>query len=149
MKTMSFLRTFIIIASVCLFSFKCEDTIDPSDQTAPQITILTPSEGATFYTEGGVDTPIDLVMNAIASDSSNIKMGYIRVYDSYGAEKHDHDEFAALQGVASLTEVYSSFSTTVPGEYTIEFGFEDVNNNLATATRNVICVFSEESEGEN
>jgi hypothetical protein len=123
--------------------------MDPLDETEPTITIVLPNENATFYTEGGIDTPTSLVMNATATDNANIKDAFIRVYNSSGEEVHFHMELAATQGIPTLTEVYSSFSTNVPGEYIIEFGFTDVNNNIATATRNVICVFSEESEGEN
>jgi hypothetical protein len=123
--------------------------MDPLDETEPTITIVLPNENATFYTEGGIDTPTSLVMNATATDNANIKDAFIRVYNSSGEEVHFHMELAATQGIPTLTEVYSSFSTNVPGEYIIEFGFTDVNNNIATATRNVICVFSEESDGEN
>lgn len=146
---MSLFRAFVIVVSVCLFSFRCDGTMDPLDETEPTITIVLPNENATFYTEGGIDTPTSLVMNATATDNANIKDAFIRVYNSSGEEVHFHMELAATQGIPTLTEVYSSFSTNVPGEYIIEFGFTDVNNNIATATRNVICVFSEESEGEN
>lgn len=149
MKTMSFFRTFIIVASVCLLSGQCDSTVDPLDETAPVITVLLPNENATFYTEGGVESPTSLVLNATATDDANIKIAYVRVYDSNDVEVHYHVELAATQGIPSITEVYSSFSTTIPGNYTIEFGFRDVNDNLATVTRNATCILSEEGEGEN
>ena len=142
MKTMSFFRMFIVVASVCLLSGQCDSTIDPSDETAPQITIVSPNQNAVFYTVGGVDSPTSLVTNATATDDANIKEAYIRVYDSNGVEVDIHQEIAAIQQVTSINEVYSSFSTVESGEYTIEFSFEDVN--VATATRNVTCVFSDD-----
>lgn len=145
---MSFFRMFIVVASVCLLSGQCDSTIDPSDETAPEITILSPSQNAVFYTVGGVDTPTSLVANATATDDANIKEAYIRVYDSNDVEVDIHEELAALQQVSSINEVYSSFSTIEAGEYTIEFSFEDVNGNIATAIRNVTCMLSESGGDE-
>ena len=84
-----------------------------------------------------------------ATDNANIKDAFIRVYNSNGEEVHFHMELAATQGIPSITEVYSSFSTNIPGNYTIEFGFTDVNNNLGTVTQSATCIFSEGGEGEN
>ena len=67
MKTISFFRAFIVVASVCLLSLKCDDSMDPSDETKPVITVVLPNENAVFYTEGGMDTPTSLVMNATSN----------------------------------------------------------------------------------
>jgi hypothetical protein len=143
MKTKLIIKAILLIGMTSLYSFRCSPSADPSDDTGPEITIVSPQENATFYTETGVDTPSFIIANATAIDDSDIKMAYVRVFNSDNIEVYYHSELAALTGMPNVGEIYTSFSTDQPGIYTIHFIFEDINDNESVVVREVTCLLSE------
>jgi hypothetical protein len=146
MKTTLSIKLMLLVLFVSLCSFKCgNDTIevDPEDLTAPQITIVTPNANATFYTDGGMDSPDYVILQATATDDSTIVKGSVTVLNSAGQEVYYYEETAATQNNQSITTIYTSFRTTNPDTYTLLYEFEDSNANDAQVTIQVTCLFSE------
>jgi hypothetical protein len=131
--------------SLCSFKCKTDDVIEinPEDLAAPEITIITPNENATFYTDGGMDSPDYLILQANATDASTIIRGSVTVKNSAGAEVYYYEETAATQNNATITTVYTSFRTTEPGTYSLIYEFEDSNENVSQVSIVATCIFSE------
>lgn len=151
MRTSTFFRSFSLVICFSLFSFKCSDdgpVMIEGDEDAPAITIVNPDEGDVFYTDGGVDTPDYVILEATASDESTITIGSATVYNNNDEQVYYYDETSVTQNNSSITTIYSSFRTLTPGNYSIVFEFEDANGNSSTITRNVVCLFSETTDDE-
>lgn len=146
MKTTLSIKLILCVLFISLCSFKCQRDdiieINPEDLTAPEITIVTPNENATFYTDGGMNSPDYVILQATASDESTIIKGSVTVKNSAGAEVYYYEETAATQNNASITTIYSSFRTTEPGMYTLIYEFEDSNGNTNSISIQVNCVYS-------
>lgn len=153
MKTTLSIKLILLGLLISLCSFKCKTDdvidIDPEDLTAPEITIVTPNANATFYTEGGIDTPDYVVLQATATDDSTIIKGSVTVKNSAGEDVYYYEETAATQNNASITTIYTSFRTTEPGIYSLVYEFEDSNANVSEVTIQVTCVYSEPDDGYN
>ena len=147
MKTTLPIKIILVTLFVSLCSFTCRKDdvieIDPEDLTAPEITIVTPNNNATFYTDGGIETPDYVVLQATATDDSTIVKGSVTVKNSAGVEVFYYEETSASQNNASITTIYSSFRTTEPGTYSLVYEFEDSNANISQVTIQVTCIYSE------
>lgn len=147
MKTKFSIKLIAVILFIGLCSFKCKRDdvidIDPEDLASPEITILTPNENAIFYTDGGMDSPDYIILQANASDASTIIKGSVTVKNSAGVAVYYYEETAATQNNASITTIYTSFRTTEPGTYSLVYEFEDSNENIAQITIQAICLYSE------
>ncbi|MCH2195046.1 hypothetical protein [Kordia sp.] len=135
----------LLFVSLCSFKCKTDDVIEinPEDLAAPEITIITPNENATFYTDGGMDSPDYLILQANATDASTIIRGSVTVKNSAGAEVYYYEETAATQNNATITTIYTSFRTSEPGTYSLIYEFEDSNENVSQVSIVATCIFSE------
>lgn len=150
MKTSKFFLALTVALSCSLICSNCKkDELiegEDADSSGPVITINTPSANAVFYTEEGVDSPDNIVITADATDDSQIVIGSVTVYNDSGEQVKYYEETSSTQNGISITDIYTSFSTIHPGNYTLEFKFEDILGNSSTVTRNVTCEYSEPSE---
>ncbi|MDH7911284.1 hypothetical protein [Winogradskyella sp. SYSU M77433] len=151
MKKSKFFLALTIALSFSLMSMRCEEDApregEDADNAGPVITINTPSANAVFYTDGGVDFPDYIVITADATDDSKIDMGSVTVYNDSGMQVKYYEETSSTQNGISIIDIYTSFRTIQPGNYTLEFKFEDILGNSSTVTRNVTCEYSEPSGG--
>ncbi|MUU78042.1 hypothetical protein [Winogradskyella endarachnes] len=141
--------TIALCCSLICFNCKKDELVEgeDADSSGPVITINTPSANAVFYTDGGIDSPDYIVITADATDDSQIDMGSVTVYNDSGEQVKYYEETSSTQNGISITDIYTSFSTIHPGNYTLEFKFEDSLGNSSTVTRNVTCEYSELSGG--
>ncbi|WP_406683189.1 DUF5011 domain-containing protein [Seonamhaeicola sp. MEBiC1930] len=134
-----------IIGSSCSIS----PAVDERDKTAPVIEVLSPNEGAIFYTKtslGGA-SPLSLILEAKATDEFKIIRATATVYDSDNKQYGDtYEELSATQNIP--VEVYTSLAVDLVGDYKIVFEFEDINGNIGTETRNVTSYEAFDDEGE-
>lgn len=157
MKTQKFNFAVILIVSLSLFSFKCSDGDGKEEgeddqlleQNDPVVTVLKPNENAEFYTQGGVDSPDYIVIEATATDDSIIEKGSVTIFNSSGAQVGYYEETSATQNGQSINTIYTSFSTLDPGGYVLEYEFIDVAGNSSTEVRNVTCTYSEIDGNDN
>lgn len=145
LKTLYFIlfATFLSFSSCTLLGIDDNDEEPPEsrEDNPPVISIVSPNEGATFYTEGGTDTPEVIVCNANATDESTIEKGSITIYNSGGEVVHYYEELAKTSPIA-VNGAYTSFKTLQEGDYIVEFKFEDTYGNIEIENRNVTCVYS-------
>lgn len=140
-----------------LFSLKCdnddgifEGEDGPAlEENAPVISVLRPNEGAVFYTEGGVDSPDYIIIEATATDDSRIEKGSVSIFNSSGVLVDYYEETSATQNGQSINSIYTSFRTFDAGDYVLEFEFKDVAGNSSFKVRNVTCLYSEIDGSEN
>ena len=146
MRTTKFYHGLFLVLTLSLMSIDCDEdpVIVEGDMEGPEITIINPDDNDIFYVEDGVDTPKYVILEANATDDdSSIVIGSATVYNSSGEQVYYYDETSGSQNGASITTIYSSFRTDVPGEYRIEFEFEDAAGNSSIITRIVTCLPSE------
>ncbi|NRB61131.1 MAG: Ig-like domain-containing protein [Winogradskyella sp.] len=135
MRTNVFYKGLFFVVSLSLFSFKCDNGMVEGDEDGPEVEVVSPNEGATFFSDGSV------VISANATDDSAITIGTATLKDSNGSVIQTHQETSAGQFGTSLTTIYGSFSGVAPGNYSIVFQFEDANGNESTPKiRNVVCL---------
>lgn len=150
MRFQTLSKTSILLLGLTLFSFKCSSDDGPvlteGDENGPVISIVNPDDNDLFYTDGGMDSPDYIIIEANASDDSTISIGSATVYNSDGLQVYYYDETSSTQNGASITTIYTSFRTIDPGEYTIVFEFEDALGNSSALTRIVSCEYSEPVE---
>nr|WP_321236980.1 hypothetical protein [uncultured Psychroserpens sp.] len=157
MKNQKFYSGIIIMCCLSFFSVKCDnhdDFIEGEDgitqeQDAPVITVLKPNEDAVFYTDGGVDTPDYIIIEATATDESKIERGSVTIFNSSGVQVDYYEETSATQNGQSINAIYTSFRTFESGDYLLEYEFVDSAGNSSFETRNVTCLFSEIDGSEN
>ena len=121
---------FILFATIFFFSSCTLLGLDDNDEEPPEsrednppiISIVSPNEGATFYTEGGSDTPDVIVCNAGVSDESTIEKGSVTIYNSGGEVVKYYEELAKISPIA-VNGVYASFKTVQDGDYVVEFKY--------------------------
>lgn len=138
----SVLPTLLGVFAVVIVGTGCPTPIDEQDMKGPEIEILNPSEGAVFYTKGGVDNPKSILINAKATDDSQIVLGKVTVFNESGGQVHFHDERSSSQSGINNFELYTSFETDNPGTYTVEFEFGDYSFNKTKVTRTITCLES-------
>ena len=157
MKNQKIYSALLLMCCLSLFSMKCESDDIPTeaddglieDQIAPSITVLSPIEGLVFYTEGGVDSPDYIEIQATATDDSLIEKGSVRIFNNSSVEVDYYEETSGTVNSTSITAIQTSFRTFEPGEYTLEFEFIDSEGNSSFIVRNVICLFSVIDGSEN
>ncbi len=153
MRFQTLLKLSVVLLGLTLFSFQCSSddgpTLTEGDEDGPVISIVNPDDNDLFYTDGGIDTPDYVIIEANATDDSTISIGSATVYNNSGQQVYYYDETSSSQNGASITTIYTSFRTFEPGDYTIVFEFEDALGNSATLTRNVSCEYSEPEESDN
>ena len=151
MKTSKFFLALTVALSCSLICFNCKKDVlmegEDADTSGPVITVNSPLANAVFYTDGGVDSPDYIVIRADATDDSRIVIGSVTVYNDSGEQVKYYEETSSTQNGISIIDIYTSFRTIQPGNYTLEFKFEDILGNSSTVTRNVTCEYSEPSEG--
>lgn len=143
MKT-KFVNIAVLLLATSLLSgcFWTKDDIVEGDETAPTLTIVNPEEGEIFYTEGGPNTPQYVILEATATDESNIDLGRVTVYDSSNSVQKEYELRSSSINGGSVRAIYSSFKTTNDGNYRIVFHFEDALGNSVERTVNVQCVYN-------
>lgn len=157
MKNSKFYSALFLMCCLSLFSVDCDDNdgfIEGEEdqileQVEPVITVLNPSEGAVFYTEGGLDSPDYVIIEATATDESRIEKGSVTIFNSSGAQVGYYEETSATQNGQSINTIYTSFRTFEPGDYVLEYEFKDVAGNSSFEFRNVTCLYSEIDGSEN
>ena len=110
----------LLFVSLCSFKCKTDDVIEinPEDLAAPEITIITPNENATFYTDGGMDSPDYLILQANATDASTIIRGSVTVKAGAQAATtiaglNDVDASSVTDGsILMFNSATSKFTTT-------------------------------------
>ncbi len=112
------------------------------DRVAPNVLVLSPNEGGEFFTDPSV-----LVIEATATDEYQIVSGAATVYNALNEKVDYYEETSETQGNKSITRIYTTFKTSNPGNYKVEFKFEDIAGNVRTVTRNVVCK-NDEIDGE-
>lgn len=120
----------------------CSPQVSEGDETGPTITIISPSQNATFYTEGGIDSPDFMNLKAEGDDDSTITKASITVFN------RDDDivlewDYLHDQTIATKKNISTNFRTPTDGEFTVEFMFKDAAGNSSTETRNITCIYSE------
>ncbi|MEY8848273.1 hypothetical protein AB9K26_05635 [Psychroserpens sp. XS_ASV72] len=147
MRTGIFYKGLFLVLCLSLFSFDCSNDDGPDriegDEDAPIISVVNPDEGDVFYTDGGVETPDYIIIEANASDTSTITIGSATVYNSTNDIVYYYDETSQTQNNTSITTIYTSFRTLHPGNYVVVIEFIDANGNSSSVIRNVTCLFSE------
>lgn len=140
MRTRVFYKGLILLVCISLFNFRCDDGMVEGDEVAPDISVLFPNEGASFYEDGSI------VFQANAFDESKIIRGSATILNSSnGIEEDSYQETSTSQNGVSITTIYSSFDDLSPGNYSIVFEFEDANGNVSDPIiRNVVCLPSDD-----
>ncbi|MGC6429420.1 MAG: immunoglobulin-like domain-containing protein [Jejuia sp.] len=130
---MKILKLVLIFTIFCSLFVRCNCSTDEieNDDEDPVIEIISPNNNAIFYPEGSNITPSTIIANARATDNNKIKNGLVTITNADGEVVHIHNE--------STFEVYTSFSTSEPGTYTVTFTFSDPNGNNTSVSRTVIC----------
>ena len=153
MRFQTLLKLSVVLLGLTLFSFQCSSddgpTLTEGDEDGPVISIVNPDDNDLFYTDGGIDTPDYVIIEANATDDSTISIGSATVYNNSGQQVYYYDETSSSQNGASITTIYTSFRTFEPGDYTIVFEFEDALGNSASLTRSVTCQYSEPEDSDN
>ncbi len=129
MKTVKLILIALIISSVFV-KCKCSDELE-GDEEPPVIQILSPNEGLLFYTKGSSESPTKIIANAKATDNNKVARGSVIITGPDGKVAHVHIE--------KRPEVYTSFSTAEPGNFTVTFQFFDPNGNSSQVSRTVFC----------
>ena len=153
MRIQAFLKMLVVLLGLTLFSFRCNPDDGPilaeGDEEGPIISVVNPDNNDLFYTDGGIDTPDYVVIEANATDDSTISIGSATVYNSSGQEVYYYEETSSTQNGASITTIYTSFRTLNPDNYSIVIEFEDALGNSTSLTRNVTCEYSEPVDSDN
>ena len=145
MKTMRFYQVLFFLLILSLMSMKCNpDPVEvEGDTDGPELSIINPDNNDIFYVEGGSQTPNYLILEADASDTSTITIGSVTVYNSSEEEVFYYEETSSTQNGASISTIYTSFTTEDIGENSIVFEFEDAAGNSSSITRIATCLASE------